>query len=77
MMDEKTLHAVVKEAVEETLRHVGFTVDAPHQIQADMIYLRKAREGSEEVQKWVRRTAVGVAVSGALFSLWQGIRQSL
>lgn len=75
-MDDTTLRIIIEETVTRTLKHVGFTVEEPTHIQADMIYLRKAREGSEEIQKWIRRTAVGAAVSGALYSLWQGIRHS-
>jgi len=75
-MDERVLREVIEETVARTLRHVGFTVDMPHEIQADLLYVRKARQGAEEVQKWVRRTAVSVAISGALYSIWQGIKQS-
>ena len=75
-MDEKALRLIIEETVTKTLEHIGFTVEEPTHIQADMIYLRKAREGSEEIHKWIRRTSVGAAVSGALYSLWQGIRHS-
>lgn len=75
-MDEKALHGIIEETVLRTLEHVGFTVDTPTEIQADLIYVRKARQGAEEVHKWVRRTSISVAISGALYSLWQGIRQS-
>lgn len=75
-MHEPNLHAVIEETVMRTLEHIGFTVDSPNEIQADLIYMRKARQGAEEVHKWVRRTSVSVAISGALYSLWQGIRQS-
>lgn len=70
------MQRVIEETVMRTLRHVGFTVDTPHEIQADLLYVRKARIGAEEVQKWIRRTSVGVAVTGALYTLWQGIRQT-
>lgn len=76
-MDEATLRKVIEETVTRTLGHIGFTVDMPREIQADLLYVRKARQGAEEVHKLVRRTAIGVAVSGALYSLWQGIRASV
>lgn len=76
-MDEATLRRVIEETVMRTLGHIGFTVDAPNQIQADLIYVRKARQGAEEIHKWVRRTSISVAITGALYSLWQGIRHSL
>ncbi len=77
MEDEKALRAIIEETVTKTLERIGFTIDTPNAIQADMIYIRKAREGSEEITKWVRRTTVGVAMSGVLFSLWQGIKLGL
>lgn len=76
-MDEQALRRIIDETVHQTLEKLGFTIDEPNAIQADMIYVRKARTGSEEVQKWVHRTAVGVAVTGALYTLWQGIRQAV
>lgn len=76
-MDEATTRIVVKEAVEQTLERMGFTVDEPNKLQADMIYVRKAREGSEEVQKWIRRTAISVAITGMLYSIWQELKHSM
>ena len=76
-MDEISARVIIKEAVEQTLERLGFTVDEPTRLQADMMYLRKAREGNEEMQKWIRRTAIGVFVTGLLYSLWQGIKQSV
>ena len=76
-MDEKALRTVIEETVTRTLEHVGFTVEMPNEIQADLIYIRKARQGAEEVQKWIRRSAISAAASGAIYSLWQGIKHSL
>lgn len=76
-MDDVALRIIIKETVEQTLERLGFTVDAPHAIQADMIFIRKSREGSEEIHKWIRRTAVGIAVSGVLYSLWKGLKQEI
>lgn len=76
-MEEKAIRHIIQETVENTLERMGFTVDEPSKLQADMIYVRKAREGSEEIQKWARRSAVSAAVSGLLFSLWQGIKHSM
>jgi len=74
---EAYLKRIVRESVQETLDSLGFTTDQPYQIQADMMYLRKARIGSDEVAKWVRRTAVTTAVSGVLYALLEGIKLGL
>jgi len=73
-MTESQLRELMRETVHATLSSLGFTTDAPHQIQADMMYLRKARLGSDEVAKWVRRTTISVGVSGLLFALFEGIK---
>jgi hypothetical protein len=71
---EAYLKRIVRESVHETLSSLGFTTEQPHQVQADMMYLRKARIGSDEVAKWVKRTTLSVAVSGLLYALFQGIK---
>lgn len=76
-MDEAALRRIIEETVMRTLGHVGFTVDAPNEIQADLIYVRKARQGADEVVKWVRRASISAALSAALYSVWQGIRHGL
>ncbi len=76
-MNEPELHRIVQEAVCETLLRLGISTDAPSEMQADMIFLRKSRKGNEEVAKWVKRTTVGVFVSSLLFTLYEGIRHIL
>lgn len=74
---EAYLKRIVRESVQETLTSMGFSTHAPHELQADMFYLRKARLGSDEVAKWVRRTTITVGVTGMLYSLWQGVRLAI
>jgi len=68
---------IVHASVLETLGHLGFTVDDPHAIQKDMIHLRMARTGQEEMAKWVKRTAVGICISGLLYLLWDALAAAL
>ncbi len=68
---------IVHASVRETLGHLGFTIDDPHAIQKDMIHLRMARTGQEELAKWVKRTAVGICVTGALYMLWDAFVYAL
>lgn len=76
-MADAQLREIVRDAVQETLVSLGFTTDAPHQLQADMMYLRRARLGSDEVAKWVRRTTISVGVSGLLYALLEGIKMGV
>ncbi len=76
-MDENTHRILVREAVEETLMRLGFSLDNHTELQADMLYLRKSRKGSEELAKWIKRSAIGVSISASLFALWEGLKSLL
>ena len=81
MLSEKEMqlvvHAAVREAVHETLIGLGFEMQSPAQLQADMHYLRGLRKGSEEVTRLVRHSVLTLAVSTALYLLWQAVKAAL
>lgn len=68
---------VIRASVHETLQHLGFTVEDPHAIQKDMIYLRMARIGREETAKWIKRSAIGVFITGLLYFLWDSLLNAI
>ncbi len=77
MTDEqlkKTIRCAVREGIDDALTKYGIDTDDPNAMQADMIYLRKSRTGSDEVIKWIKRSAITAAVTSALVALWQGIK---
>lgn len=79
-MDEelkKAIRAAVREGIEDTLTKYGVDTADPNAMQADMLYLRKSRAGSDEIIKWTKRSCVAAAVSGLVVALWQGIKQLL
>ena len=73
-MPEEDVREIVQHAVCETLLRLGLRVDDSAEFQADMIYLRKSRKGSDELQRLVRRSALGVCVTALLFAVWEGIK---
>lgn len=73
---EVQLKRIVRDSVHETLASLGFTPDEPHAMQADMLYVRKAREGSDEVLRIIRRSAATIAASGMIYALIEGIKHS-
>lgn len=77
IMGDDDIKRIVAQSVEETLRNLGFTTHDPHEIQADQIYLRKARQGSDEVTKWAKRSLLGIGLSATAFALWEGIKRLL
>lgn len=59
--------------IEDALTKYGVN---PNCMQANMIYLRKSRAGSDEVIKRIKRSAI-TALTAALVGLWQGIKTIL
>ena len=69
-MLREEIRQIVHASVLETLSHLGITTDDPHAVQKDLIHLRRMRLGQEESVKWVKRTAIGVFVTGLLYMVW-------
>jgi hypothetical protein len=58
------------------LTKYGIDTSDPNAMQADMVYLRKFRTGSDEVLKWGgKRSTNTAAVTRILVALCQGIKQ--
>jgi len=77
IMDEelkKAIRCAVREGIEDALTKYGVDTTDPNAMQADMLYLRKSRTGSDEIIKWTKRSCIAAAVSGLLVALWQGIK---
>jgi len=78
MTDEelkKTVRCAVREGIDDALTRYGIDTEDPTTMQADMVYLRKSRTGSDEIIKWGKRSAITAAATGMLVALWQGIKQ--
>jgi hypothetical protein len=77
-MDEKLCAAIreaVRDGIDDALTKYGIDISNPNLMQADMLYLRKSRQGSEEIIKWAKRSCVAATASGFLLALWHGIKQ--
>ncbi len=72
--NEASLKKIVRESVHETLASLGFTPDEPHAMQADMLYVRKAREGSDELMRIIKRSTLMIAFSGMMYGLFEGVK---
>ncbi len=72
---KKTVRCTVHEGIDDALTRYGIDTEDPTAMQADMVYLRKSRQGSDEVLKWVKRSTITVAISGMLVAIWQSIKQ--
>ena len=72
---KQAIREAVSEGIDDTLTKYGIDTNDPTAMQADMVYLRKSRTGSDEIIKWGKRSAITAAVTGMLVALWQGIKQ--
>ena len=59
---------------------IGVDVSTPEKMietQHDMQWLRKARTGEDQIRKWAKRSAVGIAVGGILYAVWSELVEFL
>jgi hypothetical protein len=80
-LSQAELREIIRETSEQTLTRTlktyGFDTENPLDQQADNQYTRRARKGSEQVATWIKRTTVGLAVTGGLWMLWEGLKAAL
>ncbi len=73
----ETAREAAREAVRETLHTLGVDADSPHEMQADLVYLRRQREFSERIGLRLRLVIITAVLSGALAMLWLGITAAI
>ncbi len=74
---KQAIRDAVSQGIEDALTKYGIDVKEPNAMQADMVYLRKSRIGSEEVIKWAKRSAITAIIASTLAAIWQGIKSIL
>lgn len=77
MTNNKDIKNIVKETVGETLSGLGFSSSDPNEIQADLIYLRKMRTGSEEMSKLIKKCIITVTIPSFLYIVWEALKKAL
>ena len=79
-MTEEEIERIVQKSLRETFMVFGIdTTDGEslREFQSDLGYLRRSRRGSEELAKWIKRSAVGVAITGLCVLLWEGLKHAM
>ena len=77
MSNKEELKEVAHEAVKETMMVFGVDVDDHESIretQADLLYMRKLRQGSDDLTKTIKKSAIGIALLAMAYVLWQGVK---
>lgn len=76
-LSHESVRALIRETVSETLAGLGFDTANPTQTQADMLYLRKVRHGSDEARRIVSRSVLTLIATSLLYMLWEGVKGKL
>ncbi|MCB2082334.1 MAG: hypothetical protein H6908_06570 [Hyphomicrobiales bacterium] len=80
-MDDETLKRIIRksahEATQETLCSLGFSIAEPQEMQADLLYLRKLRRGSEFLNLRVKASLIAFLIPTILYLLWHAIRDAI
>ena len=81
MSEEQDLRQIVREesreGTRETLQSLGLDVTDLHGLQADLQWLRRARQGSEDMGRWVKRGAVLSFIGFIFWLLKHGLFDAL
>lgn len=79
--DLKLIEDAVKKGIDEgvttALVKFGFDVENPLEEQKDKAFVREQRHAKDQVGKIVRRSLVGVALSGLASVVWLGVKHAL
>lgn len=75
--EEDLIRRVVRETVHETLSGLGFDLGDIHEAQADLVYLRRVRKGSEEIPAKIKTSFITLIVPILLYLLWDAIKNKI
>lgn len=73
-MNKEEVRFLVKEAVKETLKGIGITVDNPHETQADFYYIRKLRKSHEFIGRRIFISIIAFFVPSILYIFWENLK---
>lgn len=76
-MTDEDIRRIVREAVFETLSGLGVDVHGQHEVQADFLYIRKMRKGSEAMGRTIRTTSITAIIPTIIYIFWESIKQAI
>lgn len=66
-----------RQIVRETLRELGIDPEDFRGHQRDMAFVRRQREGAEQITRWSKRACVGAVVAGGIWLVVEGVKTAL
>lgn len=76
-LKEKELRGVVREEFDNALTRLGVDVSQPLEMQADMRWVRVARQTAGDIRRKVFMVVVGTMATAALGMFWFGFKESV
>ena len=76
-MTDDEIRKIVREAVYETLSGLGMAAHEQHEVQADFLYIRKMRKGSEAMGRTIRTSTIAILVPAFLYMMWEAFKSEL
>jgi hypothetical protein len=77
MMTDDEIRQIVREAVYETLSGLGMAAHEQHEVQADFLYIRRMRKGSEAISGSIKTTLITVLIPSFLYVIWEALKSEL
>lgn len=71
---KRIVRTTVQETVHQTLSGLGFSVHEPHELQADILYLRRVRKGSEFCSMRAKAGFIAFLIPTFLFFVWEAFK---
>jgi len=76
-MTDDEIRQIVREAVYETLSGLGMAEHEQHEVQADFLYIRRMRKGSEAISGSIKTTLITVLIPSFLYVIWEALKSEL
>jgi hypothetical protein len=77
---ERIANRAAERAVADVFARLGIDSedsDERRSIIEDFIYLRRQRQGSEEIVKWAKRGVLSIFLSAMAWVLWEGFKAAM
>ena len=76
-MTDDDMRRIVREAIFEVLSGLGIEAQQQHEVQADFLYVRKIRKGSEAMGRTIRNSAITVLIPTMVYMIWNSIKNTM
>ena len=76
-MKKDQMHDIIRQSVLETLTSLGIDINNPLDVQKDLQYIRRMREGSDAVKGNVIKAIIATTIPTCIYVVWLAIKRSI